>query len=172
MYRIISLIPSSTEIVCALGLERYLVGRSHECDYPLSVKELPICTKSKIDVDGSSNEIDASIKNILKNALSVYDVYIDKLKELKPTHILTQSQCEVCAVSEKDVEEALYIFTELKPKVISLAPSSLKNIYNDIESVAATFGVEDRGRRFLLSLQERVKNIEISARNTYRPKID
>lgn len=171
MYRIVSLIPSSTEVVCALGLERYLVGRSHECDYPLSVKELTICTKPKIDVNGSSSEIDTSIRSILKNALSVYEVYIDKLKELKPTHILTQSQCEVCAVSEKDVEKALYTFTESKPKIISLAPSSLRNIYHDIESIAATFGIEDRGRRFLLSLQERVKSIDISTRNTYRPRI-
>ena len=171
MYRIISLIPSSTEIVCALGLEKYLVGRSHECDYPISVKELPICTKPKIDVNGSSSEIDKSIRSILKNALSVYEVYINKLKELKPTHILTQSQCEVCAVSEKDVTEALYTFTESKPKIVSLAPSSLRNIYNDIEYIALTFGIEDKGRLFLSSLQERVKNIHISARNKYRPRV-
>lgn len=171
MYKIISLIPSSTEIVCALGLERYLVGRSHECDYPSSVKRLPICTKPKIDVEGSSSEIDKSIKSILKKALSVYEVYIDKLKELKPTHIITQSQCEVCAVSEKDVEWAIYAFTESRPKIISLAPSSLRDIYRDIECVAATFGIEDKGEVFLSSLQERVKNIEISVKNEYRPRI-
>lgn len=96
MNRIISLIPSSTEIVCALGFENYLVGRSHECDYPPSVKKLPVCTEPKLDTEGTSLEIDRSVKKILEKALSVYKVHTDKLEELKHTLIVTQSQCEVC----------------------------------------------------------------------------
>ncbi|MCZ6700454.1 MAG: cobalamin-binding protein, partial [bacterium] len=107
MQRVVSLIASSTEIVCALGLEDRLVGRSHECDFPESVARLPVCTEPKFNVDGTSYEIDQRVKAILQEALSVYRVHADTLKQLKPDLILTQSQCEVCAVTLKDVEEAV-----------------------------------------------------------------
>src|SRR3989337_2757902 len=100
--RVVSLIASSTEIVCALGLESRLVGRSHECDYPPSVTRLPVCTWPKFATHGSSLEIDQRVKTILQQALSVYQVDADLLGQLRPTHIITQTQCEVCAVSLKD----------------------------------------------------------------------
>src|SRR3954452_10610081 len=103
MPRIVSLIASATEIVCALGFEDQLVGRSHECDYPESVKRLPVLTEPKFNVEGSSYQIDQRVKAILQEATSVYRVHADRLKELRPDVILTQSQCEVCAVSQKDV---------------------------------------------------------------------
>src|SRR6266487_2817632 len=99
--RIVSLIASATEIACALGSEDQLVGRSHECDYPPSVLRLPACTAPKIDVHASSGAIDASIKNILREGLSVYRVDAEQLRALKPDVILTQTQCEVCAVSQR-----------------------------------------------------------------------
>ena len=105
--RIVSLIASATEIVCALGFEDQLVGRSHECDYPPSVKRLPQLTSPKFKVEGTSAEIDSRVKSVLQDALSVYHVDPAMLEELKPTHIITQSQCEVCAVSLKDVERAV-----------------------------------------------------------------
>src|SRR5215470_9081767 len=104
--RIVSLIASATEIVCALGAESEMVGRSHECDFPSSVKRLPVCTSPKFEIDGLSYEIDQRVKAILQEALSVYRVDADLLERLRPTHIVTQSQCEVCAVSLKDVEQA------------------------------------------------------------------
>src|SRR5438093_10290283 len=104
MPRVVSLIASATEIACALGFEHDLVCRSHECDYPESVKRLPVCTAPKIDVHAASGAIDARIKSILSEGLSVYHVDATKLRELKPDVILTQTQCEVCAVSERDVE--------------------------------------------------------------------
>src|SRR6266498_546255 len=104
--RIISLIASATEIACALGFEEQLVGRSHECDYPPSVRRLPVCTAPKFDVHGSSRDIDERVKATLQNATSVYRVHEDVVKELQPDVILTQTQCDVCAVSLKDVEEA------------------------------------------------------------------
>ena len=95
MPRIISLIASATEIVCALGFEDQLVGRSHECDYPESVRRLPVCTAPKFDVDGSSCEIDQRVKAIVRDALSVYRVDEERLRELEPDVIVTQSHCEV-----------------------------------------------------------------------------
>ena len=136
MNRIVSLIASSTEIVCALGFEDQLVGRSHECDYPPSVKRLPMCTQPKFATDGTSDEIDQRVKAILKEALSVYRVDADLLRRLRPTHIITQTQCEVCAVSLKEVEEAVCELTESSPIIVSLQPNALADVWPDIQRVA------------------------------------
>ena len=124
--RILSLIASSTETVCALGLEADLVGRSHECDFPPSVEKLPICSEPKFDIHGSSLEIDQRVQDTLQNALSFSRVFIDELERLQPTHIVTQDQWEVCAVSFTDVETAVKELTGCDQKVISLAPTALK----------------------------------------------
>ena len=89
LMRIASLLPSATEIVCALGFEDQLVARSHECDYPLSVKQLPQCTEPKFNVEGTSYEIDQRVKAIVQEALSVYRVDSNTLEALRPTHIIT-----------------------------------------------------------------------------------
>jgi len=104
--RIVSLIASATEIVCALGFEDCMVGRSHECDFPSSVEKLPVCSSSKVDVDGSSRAIDDQVRAIVADALSVYRVDAGLLDELAPTVIVTPTQCEVCAVSLQVVEQA------------------------------------------------------------------
>ena len=88
--RIVSLIASATEIVAALGFGDQLVGRSHECDYPPEVRSLPNCSAARIDVDGSSREIDDRVKDALRDAVSVYTVHADVLEALRPTHIITQ----------------------------------------------------------------------------------
>jgi iron complex transport system substrate-binding protein len=107
MPRIISLIASATEIVCALGFEDQLVGHSHECDYPKSVHRLPVCTEPTFDVEGSSCATDQRVKALLGDALSVYRVDAERLRELEPHVIVTQSHCDVCAVSFRDVEQAV-----------------------------------------------------------------
>src|ERR1051325_11356259 len=127
--RIISLIASATEIVCALGFTDQLVGRSHECDYPPSVKLLPQCTSPKFNVEGTSYEIDSRVKAIVQDALSVYRVDSRMLESLQPTHIITQSQCEVCAVSLKDVEAALAKGLSCSPRVVPLNPNSLADVW-------------------------------------------
>ena len=105
--RIVSLIASSTEIVCALGKGDELVGRSHECDFPAWVKRLPSVTAPKFPTDGTSYEIDQRVKAIVQEGLAVYRVDAAALEALRPDVIITQSQCEVCAVSTKDVEAAV-----------------------------------------------------------------
>src|SRR4051812_5362060 len=103
--KIISLLPAATEIVCALGLQDSLVGRSHECDYPEAVKAFPICSEANFEDGLSSLEIDNKVKEILADALSVYTVKREVIKALSPDVIITQAQCEVCAVSLQEVEQ-------------------------------------------------------------------
>jgi iron complex transport system substrate-binding protein len=157
--RIVSLIASATEIVCALGFEAQLVGRSHECDFPSSIKRLPICTSPKFQVEGLSYEIDQRVKAILQEALSVYRVDAGLLEKLQPTHIVTQSQCEVCAVSLKDVEDAVCQFTSSHPVIVSLEPNELADVWADIRRVAKALGVAQRGEDVVSALQRRMEEI-------------
>jgi len=170
--RIVSLIASATEIVCALGFEDQLVGRSHECDYPAAVARLPVCTSPKFDVEGLSYEIDQRVKAILQEALSVYRVDADRLEGLRPTHIVTQSQCEVCAVSLKDVEQAVCQWTSSRPAVISLEPNALADVWADIRRVGAALGEPDRAERVVTDLQGRMVEIRARAgRTAARPTV-
>jgi iron complex transport system substrate-binding protein len=172
--RIVSLIASSTEIICALGFEGSLVGRSHECDFPLSVKRLPVCTAPRFETGGSSGEIDRSVKSVLERSLSVYRVDAALLRSLAPTHIVTQAQCEVCAVSLKDVERALLEWTGVAgpakeaPRVISLSPQKLSDLWENILETARALGAEERGRRLVSSLRGRMEDIESRARGAAR----
>ncbi|HYP27775.1 MAG TPA: cobalamin-binding protein [Blastocatellia bacterium] len=170
--RIVSLIASSTEIVCALGFEGQLVGRSHECDFPPSVKRLPQCTSPKFDTEGSSSQIDQRVKAIVQDALSVYRVDPGILEELQPTHIITQSQCEVCAVSLKDVEEAVCRMTSSRPMIVSLEPDALEDIWADIRRVGSALGASDRSEILVAGLKERMSDIEAkAARAPARPGV-
>ena len=157
--RIVSLIASATEIVCALGFEDQLVGRSHECDYPPSVKLLPQLTSPKFKVEGSSLEIDQRVKSIVQEALSVYRVDARALEELKPTHIITQSQCEVCAVSLKDVEQAVCELTSSRPIIVSLEPNALDDVWADIRRVGNSLGASERAEDLVDQLESRMDDI-------------
>ncbi|MFA7341316.1 MAG: cobalamin-binding protein [Candidatus Obscuribacterales bacterium] len=161
--RIISLIASSTEIVHALGLGHYMVGRSHECDFPESVKSLAVCTSPKFQVDGSSYEIDQRVKAILQESLSVYKVDAAVLESLQPSHVITQAQCEVCAVSLRDVEEALCQMVSSRPQIVSLEPNSLSDFYSDIEKIGKALQVEDRAKELIANCKKRIDAIEAKA---------
>jgi iron complex transport system substrate-binding protein len=157
--KIVTLLAAGTEIVYALGLEDQLVGVSHECDYPDGVKELPVCSTA-VDMDGaSSKEIDATVKRNLSDALSIYNVDRDKIKDLQPDVIITQTQCEVCAVSLKDVEEALCGLLAKDAEIISLSPNTLADILNDIKAVAEKLVEPERGEKVLEELEERISLI-------------
>lgn len=156
--RIVTLLPSATEIVAALGLSEVIVGRSHECDYPLEVQNRPICTEASINSAKPSAQIDADVRNLVQQALSLYSVKTDVLEELQPTHIVTQDQCDVCAVNFEVVEQAVAQLTHSHPKVISLQPIRLAEVWGDIERVAALLGVESQP--VLTQLQSRVAACE------------
>ncbi|MBZ5727360.1 MAG: cobalamin-binding protein [Acidobacteriia bacterium] len=157
MPRIVSLIASATEIVHALGQLESLVGRSHECDFPPSVASLPVCTRPRIAVDGSSREIDRLVKESARATLSVYDVFDDVLARLRPTHILTQVQCDVCAVSLRDVELALARGIASHPEIVALQPDSLAGIWQDIRRVAGALGIAAHGEEVVAALQARMR---------------
>ena len=157
--RIVSLLPSLTEIACALGLEDRLVGRSHECDHPASVTRLPVCTEPSFDVTGRSAEIDARVRRLVREGLSIYRVDPGVLRSLAPDLVLTQDQCEVCAASLSDVERALADWTGGAPRVLSLCPATLGDVVADVGRVAAAAGVGERGAAVAASLLERVSTL-------------
>jgi iron complex transport system substrate-binding protein len=134
--RIISLIPSATEMIHSLGYGSFLVGRSHACDFPETVKNLPVCTTPRFQPQGSSREIHQRVTEIVQSALSVYEIDTDLVAELRPTHIITQAQCEVCAVSLADVIKAVASIIPTAPQIISLQPSVLAEVWEDLERVA------------------------------------
>lgn len=158
-HRIVSLICSATEIVAALGYENCLVGRSHECDFPPGVEVLPVCSEPRIDVSGSSNEIDQQVKASLRDALSIYTVFRQELERLKPSVIITQTQCDVCAVNLEDVQAAVCEMVESKPEIVSLEPMALSDIWSDIHTVAAALNDVEAGNRLVNSLRKRLQNL-------------
>ena len=158
--RIVSLLPSATEIVCALGFREKLVGRSHECDYPEEVEDLPVCSSPRVEMDGGSREIDDSIRDIVRRGLSVYEVQTDVLRSLKPDYIVTQTQCEVCAVSEKQLRRAVQEWTGAKPEIISLSPCVVEDVLRDIRRVAEILGVRHHGDKIVDVLRSRMRSIK------------
>lgn len=156
MPRIVSLIASATEIVDALGQLEHLVGRSHECDYPESVRSLPVCTRPRIAVDASIREIDRQVKESARTAVSIYEVFEETIERLEPTHILTQIQCQVCAVSLRDVEQAMARGMKGNPKIVSLQPDSLAEIWEDVRRVARALEIEAHGEEVVRQLRERM----------------
>ncbi|BAZ14293.1 putative iron transport system substrate-binding protein [Calothrix sp. NIES-4071] len=156
--RIVSLIPSGTEILAELGLTDKIVGRSHECDYPPEVQNLPVCTQARLNTNAHSGEIHSEVNKLLQNALSIYQIKTDVLEKLHPTHIVTQDQCDVCAVSFNDVEKAVANLTNNTPKIISLQPNVLKDVWSDIERVAHVFDVDSLS--CIENLEARVKIVQ------------
>jgi len=171
MSRIVSLIPSATEIVCALGFAQDLVGRSHECDFPEWVRGIPACTSPKFAIDGTSYEIDQRVKAVLAEGLSVYRVDAEALRALAPDVIVTQSQCEVCAVSLRDVEQAVCEWIDSRPQIVSLEPSALDDVLCDIATVAAALGAAGRGEALVAKLRARIAAIAARAQRLERPTV-
>jgi iron complex transport system substrate-binding protein len=158
--RILPLISSATEIVHALGLGAFQVGRSHECDYPAGILELPVCTRPAIAVSGSSAEIDTLVKQRLHSALSIYEVDAALIRSLRPTHIITQTQCKVCAVSLDDVQNALRDEWAVDAQIVSCEPYALADVWKDIERIAAACGEAGRGDRLVADLQKRMTALQ------------
>lgn len=169
--RIASLLPAATEIVCALGFQDNLVGLSHECDYPNDLADLPVCTKALISPDGTSLEIDTAVKDALKNALSIYRVEDDALRMAKPDVIITQDQCEVCAVALKDVETAVSDLLENDTRIVSLNPEGLENVYKDIERIADALNAKADGIELISNMQQRFVAIRNATEKLATPSV-
>ena len=160
--KIISLISSATEIVCRLGCSESLVGISHECDYPENVCDLPVCSKPKLDIDGTSLEVDNQVKSLLQEALSIYDLNERLISELKPDIIITQSQCNVCAVSLNDVQNALKKNLGINPTIISLEPKNLSDIFRDIKYVASKLNKDYVAAKIINSFEKEIVKLKSS----------
>ncbi len=169
--RVLSLIASSTEIIHSLGCGDKLIGRSHECDYPPSVVDLPYCTEPRFNIEGSSIEIDNRVKSILQEALSVYRIDEQKLIELSPDLIVTQSQCDVCAVNLSDVEDAVSTILDNKPHILSLEPNKLSDIWNDIQKVATALDVKEKGDALVSVMRERINTLSSMVGNLRRRSV-
>jgi iron complex transport system substrate-binding protein len=146
----------------------FMVARSHECDFPSSVLPLPVCTSPKFAISGNSREIDTLVKERLQTALSVYEVDTELLEQLQPSLIVTQSQCDVCAVSLRDVEAALSRRLTCRPQIVSLQPNALADIWNDIRSVAAALDVASAGEHLVEQLNRSLDAISARALASYR----
>jgi iron complex transport system substrate-binding protein len=151
-------------MVHALGALDLLVGRSHECDYPPDVQALPVCTRPLIDASLDSRAIDQQVRNSARSALSIYEVFDEVLERLQPTHILTQTQCDVCAVSLSDVEKSVASRLASKPKIVALKASSLEEIWDDIRRVGDAVGVP--AEPLIGKLQTRMTPVALAGRPT------
>lgn len=157
--RVVTLIASATEIVAGLGLADQLVGISHECDHPPEVLDLPRLSAPKVDPRQSSVEIDRGVREIVRDGLSVYRVDVAGLQRLRPDVIVTQDHCEVCAVSLRDVEDALCRLDLPDTAVISLHPEDLDDVRRDISAVADGLGVPERGRALVAAIDGRFQAV-------------
>jgi iron complex transport system substrate-binding protein len=169
--RVVSLIASATEIVHALGAGASHIARSHECDWPPAVLDLPALTRPKFKVDGSSRAIDTAVRSLVEQGLAVYEVDADALQALAPDVILTQDQCEVCAVSLADVERAVCAWVGSAPKIVSLRPHSMADVYADIRAVAAALGQRAQGDALVESMRARIAGIAAAVAAKPKPRL-
>jgi iron complex transport system substrate-binding protein len=153
--RIASLLPSATEIVCALGMENELVAVTHECDYPESVRAKPVLTRSVLSAASSSVEVDRHIRELVHEGSSIYALDAQLLEALHPDLILTQELCQVCAVSYPIVERAARRLGS-SPQLVSLEPESLEDVFENIRFVGGLVGRPDVAVRVCESLRRRV----------------
>jgi iron complex transport system substrate-binding protein len=169
--RIASLLPSTTEMACLLGLRDRLVGISHECDFPGSVRGLPVLTAAKVDAKARSSEIDRQVREVVANGLSVYRIDEEKLRELRPDLILTQDACAVCAVSFEEVQAAARRLLGTTAEIVSLSPLHLEDVLQDILRVARAAGVAERGIEVVEGLRERLARVRARTASAPRPRV-
>lgn len=180
--RIISLLASATEMVAALGCLEQLVARSHECDFPPRVLSLPVVSRVQIDTNTSSAVIDAQIKRLAQStlaprdaalkALSIYAIDVAMLQELRPDVIFTQTQCEVCAVSERDVTRAVEQLTGLQPRIVSLAPYRLDDVWEDIARVGEALNERAQAESLIETYQQRLTRLSrLTAHQGKKPRV-
>ena len=152
--RIVTLLPSATEIVCALDAGEQLVGVSHSCDFPPFVEELPRMTSTHVPYDEDSETIDSYVREHLAGHEALYDLDVEKLGEAKPDVVISQALCDVCAVATGDASEAVRSLPG-KPLLIDLTPNTLDDVFADIIRVGVELGAEQAAKALVDSLEER-----------------
>ena len=157
--RVVSLLPSATELVCALGCEELLVGVSHECDFPPAVTRLPVLTASRASFPTASDAIDRDVRAALADALALYTIDEAALERLAPDVIVTQDLCEVCAVSFADVEAAARRVVSPDVSLVSLRPLRLADVWDDLRRLATALGVSDRAEAVLAGWDGRLDRL-------------
>ena len=168
--RIVSLLASGTELVCALGLGEQLVGRSHECDYPAWVKRLPAVSHPTFDIEGSSRDIDERVRQRLRANEPLYTVEEALLVELAPDVLITQTHCEVCAVSPADF--AHQVSPQLqREQVVALSTGTLAAILQGFLDVAAVLGKPAAGAVLVAELRARLETLAERTRALPRPSV-
>ena len=167
--RVVSLLPSATEIVCTLGCADLLVGRSHDCDYPDEVLDLPAVTTTHLRLEEGSASIDAQVVESLSAGQSLYGLRTDLLAELRPDLILTQDLCRVCTVTGAEVEAAA-LCLHGPVEVVSASPESLAGVWDSIRLIGRALGVAQRAERIVTSLEERLERVR-SHRTQPRPRV-
>lgn len=169
--RIVSLLPSATEIACALGFEEAIVGRSHECDWPAAIGALPPVTATKLAKGLDSVEIERRVRQIVASGLSVYEVDAPLLRALKPDVVLTQTHCAACAVTPADLEEALADWIGAAPDLVSLSPGNMGGVWGDFARVGAALGVVERADRVVADLKARMSAVSARVADRPRPRV-
>ena len=157
--RVVSLVASGTEMVCALGCGDRLVARSHECDHPAWVRKLPAVTRPKFAREGTSHELHERVRALAAQGIPVYEVDAPALAALSPDVVLTRAQREACAVSLGEVESALRAATAPPVKLVALEPGSLADIWSDLRRVADALGVPERGVQQVARLRRRMEAV-------------
>lgn len=171
MIRIVSLLPSATEIVCALGLGDRLVGVTHECDFPPSVSALPKVTRTLIPHDATSREIDGLVRERLADEKALYTLDRPALERLRPDLIVTQALCDVCAVAESEVAAAACTLPG-RPRVLNLEPTRLAEVFDSLRIVGEAAGVPDRAESAVAGLEARVAAVMARSRGLgHRPRV-
>jgi iron complex transport system substrate-binding protein len=165
--RIVSLLASATEIVCALGAGDMLVGRSHECDNPAWVKRLPACSEPAFDVSVSSAEIDAEVRRRLHAGEPLYRIHLETIRGLEPDLVITQSHCEVCAITPADVAASGLV----PARQISVTAFNIEDIFDSILRIASELGLEERGREVAAAERERLTRVREAAARHRRPTV-
>jgi iron complex transport system substrate-binding protein len=170
--RVASLLPSATEMVCALGLERDLVGVSHECDWPPQVVGRTVLTSAKVRPSWSSRTIDRDVRTVLRDALAVYDIDVDALGRAAPDVIVTQDLCDVCAVSFEDVCKAVERIARPQTRIVNLHPKRLADVWDDVRRVGAAVGREREADAVVRDIERRIEALRArTGRLANRPNV-
>ena len=170
--RVVSLLPSSTEVVCALGARDRLVGRSHECDFPAGVESLPALSSPRLDPHAPGRAIHDRVLELVTRGLSIYELDAEKLRALAPDVIVTQTLCDVCAATPADLETALREWTGRAPRIVALAPLTLDDILGDVVRIGEALGLAERAHALVARLRERIETLTARGRAApTRPRV-